>query len=112
MGAEALYGFSPLGLISVAQNEHLRQGVATLKEGMILMQGLQHGTLALSGLGLGVSVAGFALMAAKLRGISSRLDAITDAIGLITTDRRSDEVKTILADVSADIWNVEPDKPP
>lgn len=106
-GAQALNGFSPLGLISVAQNEHLRRGVAALKEGMALMQGLQYGTLALSGLGLGVSIAGFAIMSAKLRGIETRLDAIADSIGQITADRRGDEVKTILAEVSADIWNVD-----
>ncbi|WP_136684534.1 hypothetical protein [Falsirhodobacter xinxiangensis] len=107
LGGAAINGFTPLGLVSVVQNEHLRQGVAALKEGMVLMQGLQYGTLALSGLGIGVSVAGFALMAAKLRGIESRLDEIAAAIGQITADRRGDDLKQILAEVSADLRNVD-----
>lgn len=106
-GAQAMNGFSPLGLISVAQNEHLRQGISALKEGMVLMQGLQYGTLALSGLGLGVSIAGFAVMAAKLRGIETRLEAIASAVGQITSDRREDDIRGILADVAADIRNVD-----
>nr|WP_111301150.1 hypothetical protein [Paracoccus saliphilus] len=107
LGSHALNTFTPVGMISVAQNEHLRQGVTALKEGMVLMQGLQYGMLALSGLGLGVSVAGFALMNARLGGIESRLAEIADAVGHITAERREDEVRTIFADISADIQNVD-----
>lgn len=107
MGGQVLNSFTPLGMISVAQNEHLRQGVAALQEGMVLMQGLQYGTLALSGLGLGVSIAGFALINAKLSGIETRLTQIADAIGQITADRREDEITIIFADISADIQNVD-----
>ena len=107
LGGQALNTFTPLGMISVAQNEHLRQGVAALKEGMVLMQGLQYGTLALSGLGLGVSIAGFALMNARLGGIETRLAEIADAVGQITAERREDEVTAIFADISADIRNVD-----
>lgn len=103
----ALNGFSPLSAISVVQNETLRRGVAALQEGMVLMQGLQFGTLALSGLGLGVSVAGFAVMAHKLNGIDKRLDQIAGAIGQITTERREDEVGTILSHLSSDLANVD-----
>ncbi len=71
------------------------------------MQGLQYGTLALSGLGLGVSIAGFAVMAAKLRGIETRLEAIASAVGQTTSDRREDNIRGILADVAADIRNVD-----
>lgn len=103
----ALNGFSPLSVISVVQNETLRRGVAALQEGMVLMQGLQFGTLALSGLGLGISVAGFAVMAHKLNGIEKRLDQIAGAIGKITADRREDEIGTILSHLSSDLANVE-----
>ncbi|MBC7137230.1 MAG: hypothetical protein H5U17_00550 [Defluviimonas sp.] len=104
---QAVNAFSPLQAVSILQNEHLRRKVAELKEGMILMQGLQYGTLALSGLGIGVSVAGFAMMAARLRGIETRLKDIASAISEISATQRADDVRGILADVSADIRNVD-----
>lgn len=107
LGESALNSFTPLGVVSVVQNEHLRQGVAALKEGMILMQGLQYGTLALSGLGLGVSVAGFAVMNSRLNRIETRLAEIAEAVGEITAERRDDEMTIIFADISADIRNVD-----
>ncbi|MCW1919904.1 hypothetical protein NX862_14180 [Rhodobacter sp. KR11] len=51
-------GFSPLAAASLVQNEQIKQGIAQLQNGMILMQNLHYGALALSGLGLGISVAG------------------------------------------------------
>ena len=100
-------GFSPLSAISIIQNEALRRGLAELKEGMILLQNLQYGTLALSGLGLGVSIAGFAMTIAKLRAIESTLDQLSDGLKAVTADRRDDELKAIFAEVSGDLQNIE-----
>lgn len=107
VGSAVSGGFSPLAAISVIQNESLRHGVAELKDGMILMQNLQYGTLALSGLGLGVSIVGFAAMIAKLRAIETRLDQLSDGLETITADRRDDELKAVFADVSGDLQNIE-----
>lgn len=107
VGSTVSGGFSPLSAISVVQNETLRRGVAELKDGMILMQNLQYGTLALSGLGLGVSIAGFAATMAKLRAIEARLESLSHALEAVTSDRRDDELKTIFADVSGDLQNIE-----
>lgn len=73
-GAQALNGFPPFELISVALNEHLRQGAAAPNEGMVLLQRLRYGTLALSGLGLGVSIEGLAIMSALERRPAERSD--------------------------------------
>lgn len=100
-------GFSPLGMMSVVQNEQIRQGVAELQNGMILMQNLQYGTLALSGLGLGVSIAGFAATLARLKAIEARLEALETAVDQVTQDRREDDLKGVFADIAADLQNVE-----
>lgn len=100
-------GFSPLGMMSVVQNEQIRRGVAELQNGMILMQNLQYGTLALSGLGLGVSIAGFAATLARLKAIETRLGALEDAVDKATRDRREDDLKSVFADIAADLQNVE-----
>ena len=100
-------GFSPLGAVSVLQNEQIKHGIRQLQDGMALMQTLQYGALALSGLNLGVSVAGFALMEKRLRGMEKHLDQIEDAIGRVTTDRRDDDIRGTLADIHADLRNID-----
>ena len=100
-------GFSPLGAVSVLQNEQIKHGIRQLQDGMALMQTLQYGTLALSGLNLGVSVAGFALMEKRLHGMEKHLDRIEDAIGQVTTDRRDDDIRSTLADIQADLRNID-----
>ncbi len=100
-------GFSPLGAVSVIQNEQIKHGIRQLQDGMALMQTLQYGTLAVSGLNLGVSVAGFALMEKRLRGMEKHLDRIEDVIGQITTDRRGDDIRSTLADIHADLRNID-----
>ena len=100
-------GFSPLDVVSVIQNEQIERGIRLLQDGMILMRPLQYGTLALSGLNLGVAVAGFALMEKRLRGMQKQLDKIQDAIGKITTDRREDEIRSTLADILSDLRNID-----
>lgn len=107
VGSTISGGFSPLAAVSVIQNETLRRGVAELKDGMILMQNLQYGTLALSGLGLGVTIAGFAATLAKLQKIEAQLGELADAVQAVTSDRRDDELKAIFADVAGDLQNVE-----
>lgn len=106
-GASLSGGFSPLSAISVVQNEALRRGVAELKDGMILMQNLQYGTLALSGLGLGVSILGFAATLAKLKAIEARLDQLSEGLEAVTANRREDDLKDVFADVAGDLQNIE-----
>jgi len=63
--------------------------------------------LAVSGLGIGVSVAGFALMLKRLKGIEVHLGTLEAKIDRITMDRRSDELRTIFADVETQLGNID-----
>jgi hypothetical protein len=103
----ATSGFSPLDVVALVQNEQIKQGIAKLQNGMILMQNLQYGTLALSGLGLGISVAGFAATLARLKAIESRLDLLAGAMTQVTRDRRYDDIKITLAEISGDLQGIE-----
>jgi len=99
--------FSPLGVVSVIQNEQIKRGISDLQNSMMLMQNLQYGTLALSGLGIGISVAGFAATIAKLNAIEKRLDSLSKEITQVTKERRGDELKGVFAELGADLQNVE-----
>lgn len=106
-GNVASKGFSPLEIINVVQNEQLKQKLDVMREGMMILQNLQLGTLAVSGLGLGVSVVGFAVLAKRLRSIETRLDQISQQLTSITSDRREDELRAVLADIGANVSAVE-----
>lgn len=99
--------FSPLGMVAVVQNEALRQGVAALQHGMVLMQGLQYATLAVSGLGLGIAIAGHGVTLARLNAISGQLALLDKAVAQVTQDRRDDDLHGLLADLRADVGNVD-----
>ncbi|WP_144039031.1 hypothetical protein [Gemmobacter megaterium] len=99
--------FSPLGIASLIQNEQIKHGISELQNSMVLMQNLQYGTLALSGLGIGISVAGFAATIAKLNAIEKRLESLSNEIAQVTNERRNDELKGVFAELGADLQNVE-----
>lgn len=107
MTGMASSGFSPLEAVSLIQNEQIKHGIAQLQNGMILMQNLQYASLAMSGLGLGISVAGFAATLARLKSIEGRLDLLADAVSQVTRDRRDDDIKITLAEISGDLQNIE-----
>jgi hypothetical protein len=103
VGATLQNGFSPLGLVSIIQNQQIKSRLAEVQSSLTLLQNLQIGTLAVSGLGLGISVAGFAMMLKRLKGIASHLDTIEAKIDRVKKDRRSDDVRMILADVGTQL---------
>ena len=88
-----------LGAASVIQNQQIKSRLAELQSSLAILQNLQIGTLAVSGLGLGISVAGFAVMLKRLKGIEGHLGTIESKIDSITSDRRSDDVRMIFADI-------------
>ncbi|MFZ1662876.1 MAG: hypothetical protein WAT77_13035 [Paracoccaceae bacterium] len=106
-GDLASKGFSPLEIINVVQNEQLKRKLDLIREGMMILQNLQLGTLAVSGLGLGVSIVGFAVLAKRLRTIETRLDRISQQLVSVTSDRREDELRAVLADIGANVSAVE-----
>lgn len=100
-GANPLGAFVNLGLgaASVIQNQQIKARLAELQSSLAILQNLQLGTLAVSGLGLGVSVAGFAAMLKRLKGIEDHLGTIDAKIDNLTSERRSDDVRMIFADI-------------
>ena len=107
VGATLQSGFSPLGVLAVIQNQQIKSRLAEVQSSLALLQNLQIGTLAVSGLGLGVSVAGFAMMLKRLKGIEAHLGTIESKIDGVTTDRRSDDIRMIFADVGTQLDTVD-----
>lgn len=107
VGASLEGGFSPLGLIAVVQNQQIKSRLAEVQSSLALLQSLQVGTLALSGVGLGVSIAGFAMVLKRLKGIENHLSLIEAKIDQITKDRRSDDLRMIFADISTQLSTIE-----
>lgn len=107
VGATLQNGFSPLGLIAVIQNQQIKSHLAEVQSTLAILQNLQIGTLAVSGLGLGVSVAGFAVMLKRLKGIEAHLTTIEAKIDRVTTDRRSDDLRMIFADIGTQLDTVD-----
>lgn len=107
LGSTVSSGFSPLALISVIQNQQIKARLAEVQSSLAVLQNLQIGTLAVSGLGLGVSVVGFAAVLARLKGIESHLTTIDAKIEKVTNDRRSDDLRMIFADVGTQLATVD-----
>ncbi len=100
-------GFNPLGLVAAVQNEQIKSQLRDLNSAFGVMQTLQVSTLAVSGLGLGVSVVGFAVMLKRLNAIERHIGKLSDKIDQVTADRRSDNLETIFADIATDLDTIE-----
>lgn len=107
LGSTVSGGFSPLALISVVQNQQIKARLTEVQASLGLLQNLLIGTLAVSGLGLGISVAGFAAVLARLKGIERHLTSIDAKIEKVTKDRRSDDLRMIFADVGTQLGTVD-----
>ncbi|WPY95285.1 hypothetical protein T8T21_03930 [Limimaricola variabilis] len=79
-GAAAQTGFSPLGVVGLVQNEQIKASLKELGQGMALLQNLQFANMALTGIGIGVSVAGFAIMKMRLDAIENHLGTLRDEV--------------------------------
>lgn len=100
-------GFSPLGMVAIWQNQQIKGRLQEMQGTLGLLQNLQIGTLAVSGLGLGVSVAGFAMMLKRLKSIEGHIDSLGTKVDQVTRDRREDDLKVIFADIGSDLETVD-----
>lgn len=73
-----------LGVAQVAQNEAIRAGVERLEQAVSVLQGLGIANLALSASGIGVSIAGFAVMSAKIDGVKRAVLGIADQMETVS----------------------------
>ena len=101
-------GFNPLGMaINTFQNTQITSQLNRIEESLGHMQHLQIGSLVLSGLNLGVSVAGFEMMRRKLNQISDQMNVIEQKIDQVTEDRRDDDLRNILTDIKTYLQQVD-----
>ena len=96
-----------MGAVNIGHNQQIKSQLVEVQSSLALLQNVQIGTLAVSGLGFGVSVVGFAVMLKHLEGIETHLDTIEAKIDLVTTDRRSDDRRRIFADVKTHLKSVD-----
>lgn len=103
-GMTQLLGMQSIDLagswISVIQNEQIKQRLGNLQIAVENVQALQLATLLGSGLGFGISVAHQYYMQKRLRLIETRLEDLHRKVDRITKDRRSDELRMILRQLS------------
>lgn len=107
-GAVTQTGFSPLGGVGVLQNEQIKSSLQQLGQGMELLQNLQFANMALTGLGVGVSIAGFAIMNMRLSAIESHLGSLREEvreIGRLIQEaelrRLFNEIRSVLKDLDS-----------
>jgi hypothetical protein len=98
-GAVAQTGFSPLGAISAIQNEQIKSSLTQLGEGMSLLQNLQFASMALSGIGIGVSVAGFVMMNIRLNAIEAHIGTLRDEIGEVGKLIQRVEIRRLFSNI-------------
>ena len=97
----------PLDAIDVFRTQEVRSHLDATAHSLELVQGLQIGSIAVSGIGLGVAAVGFGVMLSKLRRIESHLGSIEQMIDRVTADRRSDEIRSIFADIEVHLDSVD-----
>ncbi|MFN7089533.1 MAG: hypothetical protein ACK4P4_03150 [Allorhizobium sp.] len=73
-----------IGVAQVAQNELIKAGVARLEQAVGVLQGLGIANLALGATGIGVSIAGFAVMSAKIDGVKCAVHGLADQIETVS----------------------------
>ncbi len=90
-------------LLDIQQDRQLTE----IQQALSLLQGLQVASLAISGLDLGVSAVGFAIVLKKLNVIEGRLKVIGDQIDKVTADRRKDEIGKIFVEIRRSLGEID-----
>jgi len=74
-----------LDVAKLVQGEVIRAGVGRIEEGIKTLASLGVSNLALTGANLGVSVVGFAVIAAQIHNLKRSVDGISDQIGSVSS---------------------------
>jgi len=100
-------GFSPLGAIGVVQSEQIKSGVARLEQGLGLIQNLQFVNMALTGIGLGISIAGFAVMNMRLNAIENNLGTLREEVREIGSLIQAAEIRRLFSEIRAALKDLD-----
>lgn len=103
--------FSPISAVSsLGANFQLYRLDAKIEQSLQLMQGfagMQLANLALAGLGLGVSVAGFAMIKSRLNEVSLKIDTLTDVVRSGFEEQRLRELRDLESDLDGQLDHAE-----
>ncbi|MWP36107.1 hypothetical protein GQY15_00645 [Rhodobacter sphaeroides] len=103
--------FSPISaLSSLGANWQLYRLDGKIEQTMQIMQGfatLQMANIALAGLGLGVSVVGFAMIKSRLNEVSLKIDTLTDLVRRGFEEQRLRELRDLEARLDAQLDHAE-----
>lgn len=86
-------------IVSVIQNEQIKARISDMHSTLGMIQIVNVGTFAMSGLGLAVMVAGFAMVRRRLKDIDARLDELGGQITQVTQDRRIDHIREVVRSI-------------
>ena len=106
-GTVAQSGFSPLGAVGIVQNEQIKSSLNQLQTGMGVLQNLQIANLALTGIGLGISVAGFAIMNKRLNAIESHLATLRSDVREIGRLIQATELRRLFSEIRAALKDLD-----
>jgi hypothetical protein len=107
-GAAGIPVFQPLHLAAnLVGDGMIMSKLSEMSETLNLLQVLQIGSLAVSGVGLGVSVAGFAMVMKRLNAIEEHLTRLDQRIEAVTAERRSDDLRRLFGDITTALDDVE-----
>ncbi|WP_390910872.1 hypothetical protein [Pseudosulfitobacter sp. SM2401] len=106
-GALAQSGFSPLGVIGAVQNEQIKTSLEKLGQGLGLLQDLQIANIALTGIGIGVSVAGFAIINMRLNAIEKHLGNLREEVSEIGRMFQEAELRRLFSEIRAALKDLD-----
>jgi hypothetical protein len=106
-GAIAKTGFSPLGIIGAVQGEQIKSGIERLEQGMGFLQNLQIANMALTGVGIGVSVAVFAIINMRLNAIENNLGTLREEVREIGTMIQAAEIRRLFSEIRAALKDLD-----
>lgn len=99
LGAAAQFA---TGVVQIAQNEQIKTGISHLELGLDALHQLGVAQLALGATGIGVSVAGFAVISRKIDGVKAAVDGLAGKIEFVggkIEALRADAIASELDDV-------------
>ena len=97
----AAAAFNPLEIVTTVQNEQIKARLREVNAILGQVQALNIANLILTGIGIGVTVAGFAAVLRKLQGIEKRIIDVENAIHRLEEKRQTDETLTALGRLRA-----------
>lgn len=107
-------GSGPLGLLAggvqMVQNEQIKSGIGRIEVGMGMLQSLGVANLALGAAGIGVSVAGFAVVSRKIDHVKKAVETLADRMDVLSIEVRAvrqDLVAADLDDLRALAWAMD-----